>query len=107
MLKRCHIQSDKSAGRSPICLRPALSCRFGYGAARPLHAFLAAMIFAVLFLPGYWTSSHSAQHLMVAAFYATGLAGVAAVRSRHRFDYLDEGYSLVEAMCCGLASIWP
>ena len=60
------------------------------------YAFLAAMIF-VLFLPGYWTSSHAAQHLIVAAFYATGLIGVAAVRSRHRFDYLDEAYSLVEA----------
>jgi len=60
------------------------------------YAFLAAMIF-VIFLPGYWTSSHSAQHLIVAAFYATGLAGVAAVRSRHRFDYLEEAYSLVEA----------
>jgi hypothetical protein len=60
------------------------------------YAFLAAMIF-VIFLPGYWTSSHSAQHLIVAVFYAIGLAGVAAVRSRHRFDYLNEGYSLVEA----------
>jgi hypothetical protein len=67
-------------------------CRFGFS-----YAFLAAMIF-VIFLPGYWTSSHSTQHVIVAAFYATGLAGVAAVRSRHRFDYLDEGYSLVEAM---------
>jgi hypothetical protein len=65
--------------------------RFGFS-----YAFLAAMIF-VLFLPGYWTSSHSAQHLIVAVFYATGLAGVAAVRSRHRFDYLEEAYSLVEA----------
>ena len=60
------------------------------------YAFLAAMIF-VLFLPGYWTSSHSAQHLIVAGFYATGLICVAAVRSRHRFDYLDDAYSLVEA----------
>jgi hypothetical protein len=60
------------------------------------YAFLAAMIF-VLFLPGYWTSSGSAQHLIVVVFYATGLAGVATVRSRHRFDYLEEGYSLVEA----------
>jgi uncharacterized membrane protein YgcG len=60
------------------------------------YAFLAAMIF-VIFLPGYWTSSHSAQHLIVAAFYATGLISVGAVRSRHRFDYLDEAYSLVEA----------
>jgi hypothetical protein len=60
------------------------------------YAFLAAMIF-VLFLPAYWTSSLSAQHVIVAGFYATGLAGVAAVRSRHRFDYLEETYSLVEA----------
>jgi len=61
------------------------------------YAFLAAMIF-VLFLPGYWTLSIAAQHLIVAVFYATGLVGVAAVRSRHRFDYLEEAYSLVEAL---------
>jgi len=60
------------------------------------YAFPAAMIF-VIFLPGYWTSSRSTQHLIVAVFYAAGLAGVAAVHSRHRFDYLDEAYSLVEA----------
>jgi hypothetical protein len=60
------------------------------------YAFLAAMMF-VVFLPGYWTSSHSAQHLIVAAFYATGLICVTVVRSRHRFDYLDDTYSLVEA----------
>jgi len=66
--------------------------RFGFS-----YAFLAAMIF-VFFLPGYWTSSHSAQHLIVAAFYAIGLVGIVMVRSRHRFDYLDEGYSLVEAL---------
>jgi hypothetical protein len=60
------------------------------------YAFLAAMIF-VAFLPGYWTSSPSAQHLIVAGFYATGLICVTAVRSRHRFDYLDNAYSLVEA----------
>ena len=65
--------------------------RFGFS-----YAFFAAMIFGV-FLPGYWTSSHSAQHLIVAMFYATGLVGIAVVRSRHRFDYLEEGYSLVEA----------
>jgi len=65
--------------------------RYGFS-----YAFLAAMIF-VIFLPGYWTSSHPAQHLIVAVFYATALIGVAKVRSRHRFDYLDEAYSLVEA----------
>jgi hypothetical protein len=66
--------------------------RFGFS-----YAFLGAMIF-VIFLPGYWTSSHTAQHLIVAAFYATGLVAVASIRSRHRFDYLDEAYSLVEAL---------
>jgi hypothetical protein len=66
--------------------------RFGLG-----YAFLAAMLF-VLFLPEHWTSSHSAQHLIVAVFYAAGLACVAAVRRRHRFDYLNAGYSLVEAL---------
>jgi len=60
------------------------------------YAFLAAMIFA-LFLPGYWTSSHAAQHVIVAVVYAIGLICVAAVRSRHRFDYLEDAYSLVEA----------
>ena len=60
------------------------------------YAFLATMIFA-LFLPGYWTSSREAQHLIIAVFYAIGLAAVATVRSRHRFDYLEEAYSLVEA----------
>jgi hypothetical protein len=61
------------------------------------YAFLAAMIFA-LFLPGYWTSSREAQRAIIAVFYAAGVAGVATVRSRHRFDYLDQGYSLVEAL---------
>jgi len=82
------------------CLVPAFGAvfslwtwrRFGFS-----YAFLAAMIF-VIFLPGYWTSSREAQRLIVAGFYAIGLAGVAAVRSRHRYDYLDETYSLVEAM---------
>ena len=65
--------------------------RFGFS-----YAFLAAMIF-VLFLPGFWTHSREAQRLIIAVFYATGLASIAAVRSRHRFDYLEEAYSFVEA----------
>jgi hypothetical protein len=60
------------------------------------YTFLPAMIF-VLFLPGYWTSSREAQRLIIVVFYATGLAGVIPARSRHRFDYLDEAYSVVEA----------
>ncbi len=66
--------------------------RFGFS-----YAFLAAMIF-VIFLPGYWTYSHEAQHLIVAAFYAAGLAAIALLHSRHRFDHLDQAYSLVEAL---------
>jgi hypothetical protein len=66
--------------------------RFGFA-----YAFLAAMIF-VIFVPGYWTSSREAQHLIVAMIYAAGLGVVAAVHSRHRFDYLEEDYSLVEAL---------
>ena len=61
------------------------------------YAFLAAMIF-VLFLPGYWTSSRSARHVIVAVFYAAGLMCVAAARPRHRSDYLDNDFSLVEAL---------
>jgi hypothetical protein len=60
------------------------------------YAFLAAMIF-VIFMPGYWTSSLEEQHLVIALFYAAGLVAIAPVRSRHRFDYLDETYSLAEA----------
>ncbi len=65
--------------------------RFGY-----LYAFLTAMVFVAL-LPGYWTSSLAAEHVIVAVFYAAGLVCVALVRRHHRFDYLDDEYSLVEA----------
>jgi len=61
------------------------------------YAFLAAMIF-VIWVPGYWTSSHSVQHVIVAAFYAAGLIAVTAVRSRHRFSFLNQDYSIVEAL---------
>jgi len=61
------------------------------------YAFLAAMIF-VVWLPGHWTSSHAAQHLIVAAFYAAGLIAVVPARSRFRFTYLNDGYSIVEAL---------
>ncbi len=61
------------------------------------YAFLAAMVFA-LFLPGYWTSSHSAQHVIVALLYAIGLICVTAVRSRHHFDCVENDYSLAEAL---------
>ncbi len=60
------------------------------------YAFPAAMIFA-FFVPDYLTSSRPAEHVMVAALFAIGLMCVIAVRSRHRFDYLDGAYSLAEA----------
>jgi hypothetical protein len=55
------------------------------------------MIF-VVWLAGYWTSSRSAQHLIVAAFYAAGLLTVAAVRRRHRFTYRNGEYTIAEAL---------
>ena len=89
-------------GRPPNLDKAVVSCaaaslsvwiwyRFGLS-----YAFLVGMI-AVIFMPGYWTSSESAQHVIVAGLYGAGLAGVVAVRPRHRFDYLNEAYSLVEA----------
>jgi hypothetical protein len=61
------------------------------------YAFLAAMIFAI-FIPGYWTSSQTARHVIVVLLYATGLICVAEIRSHHRFDYLEDAYSLVQAL---------
>lgn len=61
-----------------------------------VYAFVAAMIF-VVFLPEYWTTSHPVQHLVVAGFYAAGLAGVLLVRSHNRIDFLDDDWSLAEA----------
>lgn len=55
------------------------------------------MIF-VVWVPGYWTSSQAAQHLIVAAFYTAGLITVVAVRSRHRFTYINEEYATAEAL---------
>lgn len=66
--------------------------RFGFR-----YAFLGAMVFA-LFLPGYWTTSHSAEHAILALLFAIGLICIIAVRSGHRFDSLNEDYSLVEAL---------
>jgi len=60
------------------------------------YAFAAAMIFTV-FLPAYWTPSQMVQRCCICVLYAAALAGIAAIRSRHRFDYLEQGYSLAEA----------
>lgn len=66
--------------------------RFGFP-----YAFFAAMVFA-LWMPGHWTSSRSAQHLTIVALYAVGLSIVTAVRPRHRFTYLNQKYSIAEAL---------
>jgi hypothetical protein len=60
------------------------------------YAFPAAMIFAI-FLPAYWNPSPSAQHLFISALYAAGLICIVPIRSRHRFDYLEDAYSISEA----------
>jgi hypothetical protein len=61
------------------------------------YAFLAATLF-VCWIPSYWTSSHPAQHLIVAAIYSVGLIAVIAIRAPHRFTYLDDGFSIAEAL---------
>ena len=66
--------------------------RFGFQ-----YAFLAALIFAAT-LPQFWTSSPEAQHLIVAAFYASGLLALIYARRAHRFDYRDDEYSIAEAL---------
>lgn len=66
--------------------------RFGF-----VYAFLAAML-CVAGLPYSWTSSHTAQHLIVAGFYAGGLIAIAIARHPARFDFRDDEYSLAEAL---------
>lgn len=61
------------------------------------YEFLAAMIF-VIFVPGNWTQSRSAEHAIVALFYGAGLIAIMAVRSRNRFHDVEENDSLVEAL---------
>jgi hypothetical protein len=62
-----------------------------------VYAFLGAMIFTAV-LPGYWSSSHWAQHLILVSLYAAGLIAVAAVRPRRRFSALNGDYSIIEAL---------
>lgn len=61
------------------------------------YAFLGAAIL-VPWLASDWTSSHPAQHLIVAALYTVGLVTVAALSPRHRFTYLQAEYSIAEAL---------
>ena len=61
------------------------------------YTFFAAMIFAV-WLSDYWTRSDMSHRLLIVAMYAVGLVTVAAVRPRYRFTYLDNGYSIAEAL---------
>lgn len=81
---------------SAVAAGAILSLWIGYRFGLP-YAFLAAMIF-VVWMPGSWTSSHSAQHAIVAAFYTAGLIAIVRVRPRYRFTYLDNQYSIAEAL---------
>jgi hypothetical protein len=80
--------SISHSSREIMCLVPAVgaiaSLRIWYRFDL-WYAFPAAMIFAI-FVPGYWTTSASAQHVLISALYAAGLICIAGIRSRHRFD---------------------
>jgi len=79
------------------CVMPAAGVVFSLWIWRRFglwYAFLAAMVFA-LFLPGYWTSSHWAQHAIVALLYALGLVCVIAARSG---EHREDDYAGVEAL---------
>ena len=59
------------------------------------YAFLAAMIFAV-FLSGCWTSSPSAQRVIVGLLYVIGLVCVIAARSG--LEHNEDDYAIVEPL---------
>ncbi len=61
------------------------------------YSFLAALIFTA-FVPDTWTSSPTARHSIVAAFYASGMISLTAIRPRYRFTYLDPEFSIAEAL---------
>jgi hypothetical protein len=80
------------------CVVPAAGVAFSLWIWRRFglwYAFLAAMVFA-LFLPGYWTSSHSAQHVIVVLLYAIGL--VCLISARSGFEHSEDDYAIVEAL---------
>jgi uncharacterized membrane protein YgcG len=61
------------------------------------YTFLAAMIF-VAWLSDCLASSHSAQRMIIAVFYTTGLIIVTRLQSRSNFASLRRQYSTVEAL---------
>jgi hypothetical protein len=61
------------------------------------YAQLATMLF-IAWLAHEWTSSHPAQHLIVAGLYAAGLVIVVAARRPHRHTYLNDQYSIAEGL---------
>ena len=65
--------------------------RFGYW-----YSFVVAMVFTAV-TPHYITRSPAAQHALLAALYAAGIAGIIAVGSRHRVDHMQRFYSVAEA----------
>jgi len=87
----------QSASESIVPISGAVASFLIYRRFSLHYAFLAAMIF-VAFTPHYWTASHTAQHLLIAATYSAGLAITIPARRTHHFDYLDDDYSITEAL---------
>ena len=61
------------------------------------YAFLAAMIFAV-WQTGYWFAPGTEQHSAVAGFFAIAQVAVIAIAPRHRHTYLQQRFSIAEAL---------
>jgi hypothetical protein len=84
------IASSSSHGTEPLSfVAGAFSSLWIWHRFGLWYAFPAAMIF-IVYLPGYWTPAHWAQHVIIAALYATGLVSVIAVR--------PAGHSVAEAL---------
>jgi hypothetical protein len=93
ILDRSILQSHNN---SLVIVCGALASFLVYRRLGLLYTFIAAMTF-VACLPHYWTSSQTAQHIILAGLYAIGLLLTIRVRRQHRFDYLDDEYSAIEA----------
>ena len=87
--------SDRA--ESLVCTTGAIGALWTWHRFDLPYAQLAAMIF-VSGLPGYWTSSHAAQHVIVAVLYAAGLFIIVKVRRGYRFTYFNLEYSIAEAL---------
>jgi hypothetical protein len=63
-----------------------------------LAYFLLAGVVLVSILPFYWTLEALAARLTLAALFGAGLLALGAIRPRHRYTYLNQQYSIAEAI---------